>query len=137
MNNLEVVRQFYEAFNIRNERVLDEVIDDDYVDYGMTPPARGKQVAKENFRGLLKAFNPINFDIDEMFSVGDRVVVRWTGRGLHVGPFGGIPATEKQATIRGMSIYRLRDGKIFETRNTVDFFSTLVDLGVIHLSKAA
>jgi steroid delta-isomerase-like uncharacterized protein len=138
MNSLEVVRRFYEAFNERDEKILDEVIADDYIDYGHSPAGRGKQGAKSDFRNLLKSFNPINFDIDEMFSVGDRVVVRWTGRGLNVGPLGGIPATDKQATIRGMSIYRLRDGKIAETRNSVDLLTTLVDLGVVQVpSKAA
>jgi predicted ester cyclase len=35
------------------------------------------------------------WEIEEMFSVGDRVVVRWTGSGTHIGEVHGIPATGK------------------------------------------
>lgn len=137
MNNQEVVRRFYGAFNDRNERIIDEVIAEDYTDFGHNPPGRGIQGAKEDFKGLIKAFNPIQFNIDEIFSLDDRVIARWTARGTHSGPFAGIAATNKQTTLRGMSIYRLRDGKIIETRNSVDFFLPLMELGVIEFPKAA
>ena len=37
-----------------------------------------------------------HWQIEELFSAGDRVVVRWTGTGTHVGEVNGIPPTNKR-----------------------------------------
>ena len=44
----------------------------------------------------------------------DKVVVRWMWRCTHKGEFYGIPATGKQATVTGMAIYRVEQGKCVE-----------------------
>jgi hypothetical protein len=46
------------------------------------------------------------------FQEGDRVVVEWTARATHSGDFRGIPATHKQVSYAGISIYRIEDVKI-------------------------
>ena len=135
--NLRVVGRFYDAYNKKDEDILDEVIADDYVDHGHQPPGRGVQGAKSDQREIAGAFEDARFDIDEMFAADDRVVVRWTLRATHTGPFAGLPPTRKKVAVPGISLYRLRDGKITETRNLADLFGMFMQLGAIQKPKVA
>jgi len=129
--NLDVVQRFYDAYNNRDPKILDEVIHDDYVDHGHQPPGLGVQGARSDQRAIAEAFRDARFDIDEMIAADDRVVVRWTLQATHTGPFAGIPPTNKKITVGGISLYRLRDGKITETRNQADLLGAFIQLGAI------
>jgi predicted ester cyclase len=72
-----------------------------------------------------------------MFGSDDRVVVRWTVHGTHTGPFAGLSPTQKKIAVRGISLYRLRDGKITETRNLPDLLALLTQLGAIERKQKA
>ena len=109
--NLNVVRRFFDAFNQKDEKIIDEVIADDYVDYGHQPPGKGPQGAKDDFRNFFRRFSDVRFDTDEIIPAGDRVVSRWTVHGTHTGNFNGIPASYQTIAIKGVSLYRLRDGE--------------------------
>jgi len=129
--NLNAVQRFYDAYNDKDAAILNEVIADDYVDYGHEPPGRGLQGAKSDHEEIGRGLANARFDIDEMFGSDDRVVVRWTLHATHTGPFAGLPPTQKKITVRGISLYRLRDGKITETRNLADLFALFTQLGTI------
>jgi steroid delta-isomerase-like uncharacterized protein len=137
--NLNAVQRFYDAYNKKNEAILSEVIADDYVDYGHEPPGRGVQGAKSDYQEFTRAFADARFDIDEMFGSDDRVVVRWTLHATNTGPWerAGLSPTQKKAAVRGISLYRLRDGKITETRNQADLFALFTQLGTIERKKSA
>jgi steroid delta-isomerase-like uncharacterized protein len=135
--NLSVVRRFYDAYNKKDEKILDEVISDDYVDYGHQPPGRGIQGAKGDHREIAGAFQDARFDIDEMFAADDRVAVRWTLHATHTGPFAGLSPTQKKIAVGGISLYRLRDGKITETRNSADRLGAFMQLGAIEKPRVA
>ena len=130
LENEKVVRRFYEVFNKKDPNIIKEVISDDYVDYGMQPPGRGVQGALNNFEGLFKSFGDLNFNIEEIISVDDRVIARWSGSAKHIGEFLGFPATQKTIQMTGMSFYKIRNGKIVETRNAVDFLAPMIQLGL-------
>jgi steroid delta-isomerase-like uncharacterized protein len=134
--NLNVVRRFYDAYNKKDESILDEVIASDYVDYGRQPLRRGVQGAKSDQKEIAAGIPDARFDIDEIIPSDDRVTVRWTLHGTHMGPFAGFPATKKKVEVHGMSLYRLRDGKLTETRNQADLFSLFMQLGAIEKTKA-
>src|SRR5215472_9066864 len=129
--NLNVVQRFYDAYNNKREAILNEVIADDYVDYGHQPPGRGVQGARSDHQDIARAFEDARFDIDEIFGADDRVAVRWTLHATHTGPFAGISPTQKKIEVRGFSHYRLRGGKITETRNMPDLLGLFTQLGTI------
>ena len=135
--NLNAVQRFYDAYNNKDAAILNEVIADDYVDYGHEPPGRGLQGAKSDHQDIARALADARFDIDEMFGADDRVVVRWNLRATHTGPFAGIPPTQKKIAVRGISLYRLRDGKITETRNLADLLALFTQLGTIEQKHKA
>jgi predicted ester cyclase len=131
-DNIAIVRRFYEeVFNQGREEVIDEVISLDYVDYGHEPPGRGTEGAKQDFRGATSVFSNTHYTIDELIATGDRVIVRWTGNYVHSGKFAGIAPTNKPVSLTGISIYRVVNGQIQETRNAVNWLSLLQQLGAI------
>ena len=135
--NLNAVQRFYDAYNNKDAAILNEVIADDYVDYGHEPPGRGLQGAKSDLQEIARGLADARFDIDEMFGPDDRVVVRWTLHAAHTGPFAGVSPTQKKIAVRGISLYRLRDGKITETRNLADLFALFTQLGTIEQKQKA
>jgi steroid delta-isomerase-like uncharacterized protein len=68
---------------------------------------------------------------NELFSAGDKVVVRWTGSGTHVAEVNGIPATGKQIAVDAISIHQIRDGKIAESWEVWDTLGFLQQVGVV------
>lgn len=56
---------------------------------------------------------------------------RWTATGTHRGDFMGHPASGRQFSISGISIYRLRDGKIAEGWVNDDSLGMLQQLGLL------
>jgi steroid delta-isomerase-like uncharacterized protein len=135
--NLNAVQRFYDAYNNKDAAILNEVIADDYVDYGHEPPGRGLQGAKSDLQDIARGLADARFDIDEMFGADDRVVVRWNLHATHTGPFAGVSPTQKKIAVRGISLYRLRDGKITETRNLADLLALFTQLGTIEQKQKA
>jgi predicted ester cyclase len=82
-------------------------------------------------RTLPQVLKSARFDIDETFGADDRVVVRWTPHSTSTGPFAGLSPTQKKTEVRGISLYRLREGKITEIRNLADLLALFTQLGTI------
>jgi predicted ester cyclase len=126
------VQRFYEeVFNQGREEVINEIISPDYVDYGHEPPGKGTEGAKQDFRGATSVFSNTHYTIDELIATGDRVIVRWTGKYIHSGEFAGIAPTNKSVSLTGISIYRVANGQIQETRNAVNWMSLLQQIGAL------
>jgi steroid delta-isomerase-like uncharacterized protein len=72
-----------------------------------------------------------HWEINDIFSSDDKVVVRWTGTGEHVAELNGIAPTGKKVDVSAISIHRMQDGKIAETWEVWDTLGFLQQLGVI------
>ena len=69
--------------------------------------------------------------IEEIFSAGDRVVVRWTGSGTHVGEINGIPPTGKPIRVDAIAIHQVTGGKIAESWEVWDTLGYLQQIGAV------
>ncbi|MCB0175245.1 MAG: ester cyclase, partial [Anaerolineae bacterium] len=45
---------------------------------------------------------------------GDKIVTRWTATATHTGDLFGMPPTNKDVTMMGITIFRVADGQIQE-----------------------
>ena len=68
---------------------------------------------------------------------GDKVVTRWTATGTNTGEMMGIRPTGKKATITGITIDRITDGKIVEEGENFDELGMMKQLGVIPAPEGA
>jgi len=115
--NKEIVRRYSEQFwGGGDEAVADEVFAADVVDHSPAIPDQppGREGEKQALDAFRSAFPNLRVTTEDLIAEGDKVVLRWTARGTHEGDLPGIPATGKQATLKGIDIVRLADGKIVE-----------------------
>jgi len=133
--NKAVSRRFLmEIFGQGKLAVADEIIALDYVNAGPgalpgLPP--GPEGSKQLVMVYRNAFPDVQFTIDEQIAEGDKVVTRWTAHGTHKGELAGIPPTGKSATVTGMGVDRIVNGKIVESWGLFDQFGMMQQLGVI------
>jgi steroid delta-isomerase-like uncharacterized protein len=130
--NRAVVRRYYEdVLGDGQLALLEKLVVPDYHEHDPLPgQADGRDGLKQRVEMLRGAFRP-QFTLEDMIAEGDRVAVRWTNRGIHVGEFMGIPPTGKAFAIAGIDIHRLENGKLAEHWHVVDVLSQLQQLGVI------
>lgn len=80
---------------------------------------------------IRRGFPDIHVTIEDAFAEGDRVVVRNTWRGTHLGEFNGIAATGRPVEITGIVIWRIAGGLIAERWAVIDTLALLQQLGVV------
>jgi predicted ester cyclase len=90
---------------------------------------RGIEGIKEVVRKHRISFPDWNEKVDDVIAEGDRVVVRFTSTGTHLGEFEGIAPTGKKVRIQEVAIFRLADGKIVEQWGVPDLHGLLQQLG--------
>jgi steroid delta-isomerase-like uncharacterized protein len=62
----------------------------------------------------LAAFPDFRVTVHSIIGEADKVAVRWTVNGTHLGTLMGVPPTERPVEFTGATIHRLADGKIVE-----------------------
>jgi steroid delta-isomerase-like uncharacterized protein len=127
-----VVRRFYEEMN--NDRKLELAPDlftsDHKFHDPQIPAADGPQGVADTVRVYQEGVGG-HWQIEEIFSTDDKVVVRWTGSGTHVGEINGIPGTGKKIRVDAIAIHRVAGGKIAETWEVWDTLGFLQQIGVV------
>ena len=68
-------------------------------------------------------FGELQAAVESIVAEGDTVAARVVWRGVHKGPWRGIAPTGKRFEFRGMTFWRIRDGRIAERWAEVDFAS--------------
>jgi predicted ester cyclase len=76
-------------------------------------------------------FPDVRITIEDQVAEGDKVVTRWTGRGIHQGDLMGIAPTGTRATVTGITIDHISGGKVAETWANFDVMGMIQQLGVI------
>jgi predicted ester cyclase len=130
--NEQVVRRFFEEFcNGRRAEVADEIIASDYVSHGpQAPPALGPDGVRERV-GLYQEAVAGQWDVREVLSVDDRVIVRWVGRGRHEGELMGVAPTGAPIEVDAISLFRVAGGKITEEWTVWDALGLLQQVGAV------
>ena len=123
--------RLYELLNQGDVESIGELVAEDYVEHDPLPgQGNGREGALDRFSIIIGALAP-HFAIEDVIAEGDKVVVRWTNTGTHVGEFAGIPATTKAFQISGIDIYRVDENHLLEHWHVVDQLSMLGQLGLL------
>lgn len=130
--NKKTVARFYErVLNGGDLGALEQLATPDYEEHDPLPgQGTGRDGLRDRVQAIASAFGQ-RFTVEDVIAEGDRVVVRWTGSGTHVGEFMGIPATGRSFTIAGIDVYRVADTKMAEHWHVVDQFALLQQLGLL------
>jgi steroid delta-isomerase-like uncharacterized protein len=117
-NKAVAMRVFAEIFNQGKFQVADEIYAPDFQNHGYYRSVDLK-TDQDAVHAEKKAFPDLRMSVQQMVAEGDKVAVLWTFQGTHTGPgYEGLPPTGTAVEIRGMTIWRIADGRIKEEWTT-------------------
>ncbi|MGH6693509.1 MAG: nuclear transport factor 2 family protein [Longimicrobiales bacterium] len=107
---VEIIRRFNDAVNRHDVDAIASAMTEDCLFDNTRPPPEGQRFeGREAVRGFFEAFfkrtPTARFEEEEMFAAEDRCVVRWVYHWERAG---------KPGHVRGVDVFRVRDGKIAE-----------------------
>ena len=113
-NKAVAMRVFDEIFNQGKFQVADEIYAPDFRNHGLH-----RSIDLKEDQGWVhaekKAFPDLRLSVQQMVAEGDKVAVLWTFQGTHTGwGYEGLPPTGTRVEVRGITIWRIKDGRIVE-----------------------
>jgi predicted ester cyclase len=120
--NKAIIQRYFEAYNSKNEAIFEEIISPDWSDH-TGPPGRGVAVAKTDLKFSLSKFDDINYTIEEMIASAaypDLVGTYWKGSLTPNKTTSETLQSSKIINYRGMSIYRIQNGKMAEMWHVIE-----------------
>ncbi len=134
-NKAVMRRWFEEVWNKGRADAIPEMFAEDGIAHGLSDdaanPLRGPQGFLPFHAQFRDAFPNIEVVVEDQIAEGDLVATRCSVRGKHTGNSLGIAATNSPVDFTGMTITRIRDGKIVEAWNNFDFMRMYRQLGAI------
>ena len=125
--NKEIIQRYFEAYNNKNEEIFDEIIAPDYIDHGqsayMGSLGRGVAGARHDLKNSLDKLDDLNYVVEAMIAseaYPDLVGTYWKGSLTPKVISSDTRRTNKIINYRGVSIYRIQNGKMVETWHVVD-----------------
>ena len=113
-NKAVAMRVFDEIFNQGKFQVADEIYAPDFRNHGLHESVDLK-ADQDAVHAEKKAFPDLRMSVEDMVADGDKVAVLWTFHGTHTGAgYEGLPPTGTPVELRGITIWRIADGRIQE-----------------------
>jgi ketosteroid isomerase-like protein len=130
--NEALARTVFDGLNQQKEAVYQELY---APEYGWRFPSNNpKAMTREEEAGFVKllwaGFPDIHWDIVEMVSHGDRVIVRYIVRGTHKGEYQGILPTGNRIEASGIWMARIKNGKVVDAEEDADLLGMMQQLGM-------
>ena len=131
-DNAQIAKLVMEEVNNTGKmELIDQHYDPSYKGHETLNPNVSRDQLKTDVQMYRTAFPDLNVKVDEVAAAGEKVLLRWTARGTHKGPFLGAAATNKPMKTQGITVYTFRNGKIVEEWTQWDAYNTIRDLGII------
>jgi steroid delta-isomerase-like uncharacterized protein len=129
--NKALLQRFFEEMYTQGDlRVGDQIVGINYVNHNPAPgEAPGREGLKAFVAYLHRAFADLNITIQDQVAEGDRVVTRFTIRGIQEGEFAGLPPAGKPIAVTAISIHRIHNGQIQEGWLKWDALGMMQQLG--------
>jgi steroid delta-isomerase-like uncharacterized protein len=95
------------------------------VENGWAEPMHGREEIRESLIRTFGEMSDLGFEFVSVSDAGDRMVVEWIMTGTHYNDFTG------EFSIRGVSVIKLREGKIATVSDYYDAYLLLSQLGMV------
>ena len=122
------------AWNAHDAQRLGALMADDVVwfDAGFAGVQRGRDAALERGVGVfLRGVPDLRWELRGEPIVGhDAIAWEWTFTGTHTGTWGSVPATRQRLQLKGVSLMRLRGGRVVEFASYYDSLTLNRQLGL-------
>jgi steroid delta-isomerase-like uncharacterized protein len=106
----------YDVWSGGDLALIDTIFATDFVNHSLLP---GQLSGRDGIRQFVSrwhsAFPDVNVTADLLVAQGERVAVRWTSHGTHLGGLLGLPPSGHYITVSGITMLSVRDGQITES----------------------
>ncbi|HJU81701.1 MAG TPA: ester cyclase [Acidimicrobiia bacterium] len=130
-SNEVALRKAIDAWNTGDLARYLDLYDEGIQLHGYSPKPMNKASVHKFYEESWEAYANQQLSIDEVFGQNDRLCVRFTNTGSHVGQLLGVPPTGREITMEGMTVMHFRDGKCIERWSVVDIISPLAQMGAL------
>ncbi|MEU1424839.1 ester cyclase [Kitasatospora sp. NPDC005751] len=132
-DNREIVCAFIDALFTQGDlAAVDEYLAEDFLNHdppvGTDTSREGMRAAAVLFRGAFPDWHAMP---DFLVAEGDMVVEHFSASGTQRGEIFGAPPTGRTVTLRGINIFRIREGRIVERWGRLDELGLLRQLGLV------
>lgn len=132
LNNVDarkICNRLEELYSNKNLETIGDVLDSNYVLYSpFLPGARGLETTKYNIQSNSRSFPDYKMRIDSFYVVNDNIFYFWRATGTNTYLLGRMPSTGKSIDINGLTLAKVKNGKIYEEHqfwNAMDFYTQL------------
>lgn len=115
-------------WNERDYQAINELLDKDVVVRGVFGDIQGWEKVADLLKAWHKGFPDLVINHTGSFSENDTVIIQWEFNATHLGEFKSWPATGKKVSNRGMTVYRVLNGKIIQYRTYIDLENFLFQI---------
>lgn len=136
--NKQIVRDFYEhVFTEGHVEHLKDIMAEDFTDHGeaLFGSPHGRAMLENGIAYMYKMFPVKAVSVEDMIAEGDMVGVRGIMTMVHSADWLGVAPTGKELKWNGLSMFRIKDGKIVERFFNSDSLYILEQLGYWPVKK--
>ena len=91
----------------------------------------GIEAAKAFYTNYITGFSNIEFTIVDIFGQNDKLVKYWNFKGTNTGEFFGMPPTGNKVDIDGVTLVKMKNGKIAQEQDFMDNMAFMQQLGIV------
>ncbi len=106
-----LARLFEEGFNQAETWRIEKLVAERFTDHG---PYVGGVDFRQRLETVRAVMPDASLHVEEVIRQGEYLATRWVIAGTHAGKTLGIAPTGKPVRLAGMSVERLKDGKVIE-----------------------
>ena len=130
-DNEHVVREYFDrVWEQADAAAVDELLAEDFVDHDAPPGFGGDRTSNRQLATfMLATMRDKHHRILTMLSDEDLVAVRHVTEWEQAGDFFGVPADGKRLSMKGLDIYRVREGRIAESWHCEDVAGVMRQAG--------
>ncbi|MDC7999521.1 nuclear transport factor 2 family protein [Aequorivita todarodis] len=113
------------------ELINDKNFDPNVVQLNNTGNLEGIAAFRDYYQNFLTGFSNIKFTVKDIFGQGNNIAKHWSFTGKHTGNFFGIPPTGNVVNIEGVTIAKMKDGRIVQEQDFMDPNMMMQQLGLV------
>lgn len=133
-NKALISRWFEEVWNQGRADLIDEMRAPETVATGLAggnQESRGSEPFKAFYANLRRALPDLRLTVEDILGEEDKVAVRISLRGTHMGDTLGVPPTGNAVEFSGIVLARIEDGRIAQAWNSLDLLALLKQIGAV------
>ena len=130
-DNKQVARRVIdEIWNKGKLDMIEELLDPAYEGHDPLLGGLKRDSFRQSVKAYRSAFPDLKMEINALLVDGNFVTTRWTARGTHLGPLLGKESTGRSASVTGISVGEIRNGRIISDYAEWDALGLFRQLGL-------